>query len=117
MATYNRDQFIRQVLIDLTILDANEAPEAEDSEQIEGRTQQKFEELYEDGLIPFDLDEDIPARYFLPLVSVVCAECITAYGLGHLTDELEGEAARGMRQLWKLRQRAYFHTPVAVNYF
>lgn len=117
MATYTRDQFIRRVLIELTVLDANEAPEAEDHADLYDSAQQKFEELYEEGLIPFDLDGEIPARYLLSLVAVVAAENVNAYGVSHLESSLVARAAQGMRQLWKLRQRAYIPTPTAATYY
>lgn len=117
MATYNRTQFVRAVLQELTVLDANEAPEAEDHAFINERTQQKFEELYEEGLIPFDLEGDIPARFHIPLVQVVAAECYVPYSLQHLANDLRANADKGVAQLWKLREKAYFGTPTQAEYF
>lgn len=116
MATYTREEFVRQVLVDLKVLDANEAPEAEDAKAVNDKTDQKFEELYEDGLIPFDLSGDIPARYFLALVAVVALECAAAFGVPN-TAEVGAKAADGMRRLWKLRQKAYFGVPTEASYY
>lgn len=117
MATYTKEEFIRQVLLELTVLDAAEAPEAEDFELVSTRMQQKFEELYEEGLIPFDIDGPIPSRYFLPLMSILAFELMTSYGQSSKAQELTFKADSGTKQLWKLRQGAYIATPTEANYF
>ena len=117
MAMYPREEFVRQVLVELGVLDATEAPEAEDAVFVSGRTQQKLEELYEEGLIPFDLAGEIPARYFLSLVALVAAECLTAYGQTAKLPEIAAKAAGGYRQLWKLRQGPYAGNPTQATYF
>lgn len=117
MATYTREEFVKDVLLELGVLDANEAPEAEDSADISRLTQQKFEDLYEDGLIPFDVDGDIPARYYRALVSQVANDAKTQYGASARAAELEAKADIGMRRLWKFRQRAYFGTPTQATYY
>lgn len=117
MATYSREEFVRQVLVELGVLDAAEAPEAEDAQFVGDRRDQKFEELYEEGLIPFDIDGQVPARYFLPLVAIVATECLTAYGKTATMPEVPAKAAAGMKQLWRLRQRANIATPTRVTYF
>lgn len=117
MATYSREEFVRQVLVELGVLDATDAPTAEDAVLVGDRRDQKFEELYEEGLIPFDVGGEIPGRYFLPLVAIVSAECLTAYGRTAALPEVPAKAAQGMRMLWKLRQRAYFAVPTQATYF
>lgn len=116
MATYTREEFVRQVLVELTVLDANEAPEAEDAVLVGQKTDQKFEELYEEGLLPFDISGEIPGRYFLPLVAVVANECTGAFTPPHVA-ELEAKSVKGMKRLWKLRQRAYFGVPTEATYY
>lgn len=117
MAMYPREEFVRQVLVELGVLDATEAPEAEDAVFVSGRTQQKLEELYEEGLIPFDIAGEIPARYFLPLVALVAAECLTGYGQTARLTEIAAKAHAGLRQLWKLRQKPVADTPTQATYF
>ena len=117
MATYTREDFVRQVLVELGVLDATEAPAAEDAVTVNQKTDQKFEELYEDGLIPFDIDGDIPARYFLPLLSIVAAESATGYGKSGLLPVLGTKANEGVRRLWKLRQKPYEGTVGKATYF
>lgn len=117
MATYNRTQFVRGVLLELGVVDANEAPSADDFEFVNERTQQKFEELYEEGLIPFDLDGEIPARFYLPLVQIVAVETYVPYGLQYLANDLRANAAKGLEQLWKLREKAVFDTPTQAVSF
>lgn len=117
MATYNRKEFARQVLIELGVLDATEAPEAEDAEFVDGRTVQKLEELYEEGLIPFDLDGEIPAAYFLSLVYIVAGECLTAYGQSAKLPEIATKSAGAYRKLWKLRQKPVEPIPTRATYY
>lgn len=117
MATYPREEFVRQVLVELGVLDATEAPEAEDSVFVSDRTDQKFEELYEEGLIPFDVDGDIPARYFLPLMSIVAMECSASYGSSDRLAVLAPKAADGLRRLWKLRQKPVSGNPTRATYY
>lgn len=117
MATYTREEFVRQVLIDLRVIGATEAPDAEDYELVNQRVQQKFEELYEEGLIPFDLDGAVPARYFGPLRSIACAQLYTAYSRNSDAPMYEGKATDGRKQLWKLRQRANFSSTTKATYF
>lgn len=117
MATYTREEFVRQVLLELGVVDATEAPEAEDAVFVGDRAAQKFEELYEEGLIPFDVEGPIPGRYFLPLVSIVALECMTAYGKSGQMGELAAKSVEGVRRLRKLRERAYVWTPTEATYF
>jgi hypothetical protein len=117
MATYTREQFVRKVLTELTVLDAVEAPEAEDYVFINEQTQSAFESLYEEGLIPFDLEGDIPARYCTPLVRIVAAESYVPYGLEAIAADLRANAQAGVAQLWKLRDKAYFGSPTQAQYF
>ena len=115
MAIYKQEEFVREVLIELGVLDATEAPEAEDSEHVSRRMAQKFSELYDEGLIPFDIDGDIPGRYFLPLVALVAVECATSYGVP--LEAVAIKAAAGNRSLWKLRQKPHISTPAQADYF
>lgn len=115
MATYSREEFVRQVLVELGVLDATEAPEAEDAQFVGDRRDQKLEELYEEGLIPFDLDGETPARFFLPLISIVALECATAYGKP--LSDYAAKAHEGMRRLWKIRQKPVPGTPTRATYY
>lgn len=117
MAEYDRETFVRNVLIELGVIAADEAPSAEDAEYIGKRTQQVFEGLYDEGLIPFDLDGDIPARYFLPLVQMVAAQAQLAYGVQSRAQLLLANAAGARKELWKLRQRPYVDVPTKATYF
>lgn len=117
MATYSRQEFIRQVLVEMGVLDATEAPEAEDAVFVGDRADQKFEELYEDGLLPFDIDGEIPGRYFLPLVSILAIECAPSYGMTERLPILAPKAADGMKRLWKLRQKPVADIPARATYY
>jgi hypothetical protein len=115
MATYSREEFVRQVLVELAVLDATEAPEAEDAQFVGDRRDQKLEELYEEGLLPFDVDAEVPGRYFLPLIAIVALECATAYGKP--LSEYAAKASEGMRRLWKLRQQPVPSIPTRATYY
>lgn len=116
MATYSRDLFVRRVLVNLRAIDINESPEAEDSVAVDEITQQAFEGLYDDGLIPFDLDAEIPGRYFVPLRDIVSELAFPSY-------PFRDEASIGIRantgraRLYALRNKPYIPTPVQVDYF
>lgn len=112
---YPREKLIRQVLLELGILDANEAPEAEDFEDVNAAADQKLEELYEDGLIPFNLDGDIPSRYMRPLTCLIAFEVAGQYGV-----DLQAAAAKasdGMKRLFKLAEKPDTGIVVRADYF
>lgn len=117
MATYEREKLVRAALIEVGVLDAKEAPDAADSELADDRIQQKFELLYEEGLIPFDIDGDIPARYFGPLTDIVAESLILPFGKAGRAAVAIRNAERGMAQLWKFREKADFDTPTQVCSF
>lgn len=117
MATYSREKFVRDVLLELRMVDAAEAPEAEDAATIGEKTQQKFEELYEDGLLPFDIEGEIPARYMIPLVYVVARECAGSYPVGDRAMELESKGIDGLARLWKMRDKFAAGEPATAEYF
>lgn len=118
MATYTRAQLRNQVMYDLAVLDANEAPTAEDSTLVLGRIQQSLEMLADDGLIPFDLDGDeIPARYMGPLSSFIAPLLAPAFGKHDMLPILLPLAAKGERDLRKLKAQPYFGAPVQTVYF
>lgn len=105
MATYTRQELVRDVLLEIGVLDANEAPEAEDYATVNARAQQVLEALYEDNLVPFDLDGVIPARYQIPLVRIVAETVYGQYGVSARAQEFVGNAEMAMRQLRRLRQK------------
>lgn len=116
MAIYSRDQFVRRVLVNLRVVDINESPEAEDSLAVDEITQQVFEALYEEGLIPFDLDAAIPARYFIALRDLVTE---AAYPNYPFSDEATVgiRATLSRRRLWAMRSPPLVPSPVQVDYF
>ena len=118
MATYLRNDLRNSVMFDLTVLDANEAPSAEDSAFVLDRIQQALEELADEGLIPFDLDSDaIPAPYMVPLTRVIVPTLALAYGKGDKLAMYEAHAMQGMKSLRKLKAKPYFGTPAPADYF
>lgn len=118
MATYTRADLRNAVLHELGVLDAVEAPEAEDAVLADQRCQQQLENLYEDGLIPFDLDADeVPARYFIPLVRVIAEALLMPYGAQERGQMLVINASSGMKSLRRLRAKPHYGTPVVAEYF
>lgn len=117
MATYDRAALVRDVLIELSMLDPNESPTAEDYAATDAVCQQQLESLYEDGLIPFDLDASIPARYQRPLVRVIANELVPAYGLTARADLHMMRAREGMIDLRRYREQGYIHSPARADYF
>lgn len=117
MAVYSRDELNRAALMEIGALDANEAPEAEDNVLANDRAQQLLEELYEDGLIPFDVDGSIPARYFRPLTTKLALALVDPFGAYDRQAPLQQKEIDADRRLRKLKQRGYLPTVTAVDYF
>lgn len=117
MATYPRQTLVRDCLIEIGVLDPSESPTAEDYEAANAIVQQRMEGLYEEGLIPFDLDGVIPARFMRPLVKVVAAELVASYGVQSRAELTLARAAEGRRELWALRDQTQIDTPVQAHYF
>ena len=118
MATYTRIQLRNAVLHELAVLDANEAPSAEDAVLADDRVQQTLELLADDGLIPFDLDADtVPARYFVPLVQVIAVTLLGPFGLTAQKQVREADEFKGMKALRRLKAKPYFGTPAQATYF
>lgn len=117
MATYTRDDLIRRVLSRLSVIDADEAPDASDFNLVNDGCQQKLEELYDEGLIPFDIDGPIPARYFLPIVGVCAVQFIDDFSAYDRTATLASGQQAGNRALWEMREQAMLSTPTRVDYF
>lgn len=111
MATYQREELVRAALLEIGALDANEAPDAVDAVLVNDRIQQKFELLYEEGLLPFDIDGVIPGRYFGPLMDIVAETLLLPFGKAGRAPIGIRNAERGMAQLWKFREKADFDTP------
>ena len=117
MATYTRAEFVRAVLMEIGVLDANTSPDAADNVLADDRTQQVFESLDDDGLIPFDVDGAIPARYFLPLVWVVADALIAPFGQASRAQSAAINAEKGRRALQRLKQADYVSAPTPATYF
>jgi hypothetical protein len=117
MATYTRAEFVRAVLLELGVIDANAAPEAADYTLADDRTQQVFEALYDDGLIPFDLDGAVPARYFLPLVQIVAEVLVAPFGKPNRAEMMAVNSRRATKALHKLRQADYISAPTPATYY
>lgn len=118
MATYTRADLRDAVLRELGVLDAVEAPEAEDAVMADDRCQQQLEALHDDGLIPFDLDADaIPARYFLPLVRVIAEALVLPYGQQSRAELMIRNAAEGLKALRRLKAPPFYGAPQPADYF
>lgn len=117
MATYSRQKLVQRALQELGVLDANEAPEAEDSARGDEYAQALLEMLYEDGMIPFDLGDDIPATYFLPLVSKLTYRLVNVYGAIGRASKLAEDDVAADRRLNKLRQQAEVGSVTQATYF
>src|SRR5687767_8927214 len=119
MATYTKAQLVKSVLLKLGQVDANEAPEAEDFEDTAIAAQSKLEELYDDGLIPFDLDgEEIPARYLTSLAFLIAQPLMSDYAMTPEREaRIERGAEAGLRTLRRLKQLPYYGAPVQATYY
>src|SRR5690625_2492726 len=116
MATYTRDDLRNAVLQELGVIDAQGAPFEEDVVLADDRCQQQLELLYDQGLIPFDLDADIPARYFIPLTSIIAYRLMLPYGMTSRAQVLAPNAAAGMRDLSRLKGHRYMGEVQQADY-
>lgn len=118
MATYTRESLIQRILFRLGVQDPNEDVAAEDFELVNDGVQQKLEELYRKGYIPFDVDTNaIPARYFLALVGVCAVQFIDDFSAYDRTTTLASGQQAGMRTLQEFVEEAQLEEPTAADYF
>ena len=117
MATYTRTQLRNAVLQEIGVVDAQGAPDEADAVLADARCQQQLEYLYDQGLIPFDLDADIPARFFVPLVAVIAPSLIAPFGVVSRAQLLIAGAQGGMRALAKLKAHRYMGSVQTAEYF
>lgn len=119
MATYDREQLRAKVLERLGVLDPAQATSAEDAATVDQAVQTTLEDLYEDGLIPFDVDTDsIPAAHYKALSKVVAYDLIEAFGIvGDRAVKLSTGNDEGMRRLRSLKTAGYAGGVVQSEYF
>ena len=122
MATYTRMKFIQRVLFRLGVQDPNADVAPEDYELVNEGTQQKFEELYRKGYIPFDIGTEnspgvIPARYFNALVGVCAVNFIDDFSAFDRTATLASGQQAGMQTLREFAEEAQLESPTRAEYF
>src|SRR5690625_2475261 len=99
MATYTRDNLRDAVLHELGVVDGHGAPDPQDAVLADDRCQQHLEYLYDQGYIDFDLEGDIPARYFVPLTWVISFRMLAPFGIVDAQGVHARNAAAGQREL------------------
>ena len=112
-----RKDLVRMTLLKLGVADSGEAPEKEDASDVDLHVQAKLLELYGDGLIPFDVDGDIPSRYLVPLSYVVALELLADYGVGGRAEMVVAGANRSMKALYRFASLPYSGAVAPVEYF
>lgn len=112
-----RADLVRLTLIKLGAVDANEAPEAEDAADVDVHVQAKLEELYSDGLIPFDVDGDIPSRYMIHLAFMAALDLLGDYGAESRVESVVAGADRGRKALYRYAARPASGAVVPSEYF
>lgn len=117
MATYTREQLVKSVLGELCQVDPNEDVEGADYQTVDLACQSKLEELYEDGKIPFDVDGNIPARYFQAITWKVARTLVNTYSAQDREQALAANDAEADRILNRLTQGAYLPTVTTADYF
>jgi hypothetical protein len=117
MATYPREELVRQVLLRLGAIDATEAPEAEDAEDVGRAAQSKLEELHEEGILPFDIDGQIPARYLFHLSYIIAEPMVADYGAFARENSIIARAERGMRAIYRMNATTYQGAVVPSEYY
>ena len=118
MATYSRETLRLRVLGRLGVANGEAAPDAGDAQLVDEAIQLTFEELDDEGLIPFDWESDeIPAAYVIPLSFIVAAPLVVDFGCFEREQSIHAGADRGMRKLHKLRAQPHFGTPQQATYY
>lgn len=118
MATYTRMSLIQRILFRLGVQDPNEDVAAEDYELVNDGVQQKLEELYRKGYIPFDVDTDaIPARYFNALVGICAVNFIDDFSAFDRTATLASGQQAGMQVLREFAEEAQLESPAQACYY
>ena len=119
MAVYSKADLVKAVLLKLGTLDPHEAPEAEDAESVLLTAQTVLEELYDEGIVPFDLDgEEIPAPFLTALAFLVALPLVSEYGVSAEREaRIEKGADRGYRTLRRLKASPYYGIPQRADFF
>jgi hypothetical protein len=106
---YSRIDLREAVLTEMGVKDPQESTAAHDAVLVDERCQQKLEMLADDGLVQFDIDGDIPGRYFIPLVQVIAPELVNAYGISdQRVNAIMANAQRAMRDLYRMKTPPYY---------
>lgn len=114
---YTRDDLRDAVLQELGVVDPDGAPSPEDTKLANDRCQQQLEALYDAGLIPFDLEGEIPARYFIALTRIIADKLALPYGVGSRAQMLAVNARLGMQELHRLNEPRYMGEPQKALYY
>lgn len=117
MATRSKAELRDSVLQELNALPSGQVASAEDAALAEARIQEVLEELDEDKLLTWDMDSDIPAKAFLPMVAIVAFALMGAFGQQPRQAELERGDMMGRRKLRKQAALPFGRTTVQADYF
>ncbi len=97
------------------VIAAGETLAAADVTYIERRIASMLGQLYTDGLVPFDIDGEIPDAYTLPLAQVMAIQIAAGFGL--VTPDMAPKAGVGMNALRRLKARPHYGSPVQATYY
>lgn len=117
MATYTREQLVKSVLGELCQVDPNEDVEGADFNTVDLACQGMLESLYEDGLIPFDVDGDIPARYFIPVTWKVTRTLVNTFSAQDREQAIVANDLEADKRLNRLAQGGFIPTVTRADYF
>ncbi|HFF3031927.1 TPA: hypothetical protein ACGCGJ_000397 [Stenotrophomonas maltophilia] len=117
MATYSREELVRQVLLRLGVLDADEAPEARDAADVGRMAQTVMEDLYAEGKLPFDIEGNIPARYLTHLSYIIAEPLVADYGALAREATIARHADTGRKAINRLNASTYQGAVVPSDYF
>lgn len=117
MATYDRKELVREVLLHLGALDADESPEATPAADVDRTAQSVLEELYQDGKLPFDIEGDVPARYFTHLSYMIAEPLVASFGAFAREETIARKAAAGLLAINRMNATIYQGAVVPSDYF
>jgi hypothetical protein len=110
-----RTDLRQTVAEEATIASSGETMSAEDYEYVERRIDSKLAYLLDEGLLPFDIEGEIPQKYLLPVARVIAAECANGFGMD--VQKAEALGLKGMRELRRMKSKPRFGTPNKSTYY
>ena len=112
------DDFARRVLLKIGACDQFASPELPDLQNVQDAYDSIYAILLDDGLVTWAADDDIPARFTLPLIDLVATQIKPIYGKPlTITDMLPILEQPAVKTLRRQMARPYVPETIEGEYF